>query len=99
MKYMDKKRRRLNLLDVATELALESGFHSVNRVRVGNRAGVAPSLISTYFKNIEGLKTAVMHRAILKGHYTILAQGILDSHPAAISAPSFLKTLALDSLK
>ena len=89
---------KYEILDKAVGLALEVGFNNIRRDTVARRAGCATGLVSHYFKNMDGLRTAIMEEAIKAEHVTIIAQGLAQGDTVAMSAPARLKTKALATL-
>ncbi len=55
---------RLQLLDAATELAIEQGFDACGLREIAARAGVSPGMIAYYFGDRRGLYEAMFRRAI-----------------------------------
>jgi AcrR family transcriptional regulator len=59
---MDAAARRGQLLDVATDLAVEDGFHAVSVEAVARNAGVTRAVIYQHFADRQGLLEAVVDR-------------------------------------
>jgi AcrR family transcriptional regulator len=54
--------RREHLLDVATELAVDGGFHAVSVESIARRAGVTRAVIYQHFADVQALLEAVIAR-------------------------------------
>ena len=86
------------MLDAATELVAERGFHSVGILEIGAAAGVSGSALYRHFANKKELLVAVLYRVIdelLAGAHEVeatvgdprlgleeLVTGTLSSHSA-----------------
>jgi AcrR family transcriptional regulator len=86
------------ILDAAIDMALEVGFNNVRRDAVAQRAGCATGMVNYVYKNMDGLRTAIMEEAIESEHISIIAQGLAQGDPTAMSAPARLKSKALSAL-
>lgn len=86
------------ILEAAFQIATSQGYDALRRDKVANRAGVATGSVSHHFKDMDGLRTAVMQEAVNKRNLNIIAMGLAQSHPVAMSAPAELKREALETL-
>ncbi len=59
---MSATARREQLLDVATGLAVEQGFHAVSVEAVARRAGITRAVIYQHFRDLQALLEAVVDR-------------------------------------
>lgn len=59
---MSATARREQLLDVATELSVDHGFHAVTVEAVARRAGITRAVIYQHFADLQGLLEAVVDR-------------------------------------
>jgi AcrR family transcriptional regulator len=59
---MSAPARREQLLDLATELAVEQSFHAVSVEAVARRAGITRAVIYQHFGDLQGLLEAVVDR-------------------------------------
>ena len=59
---MSAPARREQLLDVATHLATEHGFHAVSVEAVARQAGITRAVIYQHFRDLQGLLEAVVDR-------------------------------------
>ncbi len=59
---MSAPARREQLLDVATHLAIERGFHAVSVEAVAREAGITRAVIYQHFRDLQGLLEAVVDR-------------------------------------
>lgn len=94
MRMMDRKR---HLLETAIPLAEKHGFEHVSRGMVALEAGVAPSLLSSYW-TAPDFQTALMEEAIARENLVLVAQGLTARHPAALAAPITLRWMAVKHL-
>jgi len=59
---MSATARREQLLDVATDFAVEQGFHAVSVEAVARRAGVTRAVIYQHYRDLQALLEAVVDR-------------------------------------
>lgn len=59
---MRASERRAQLLDVATQLAVEQGFHAVSVEAIARRAGITRAVIYQQFGDLQALLEAVIER-------------------------------------
>jgi AcrR family transcriptional regulator len=59
---MSATARREQLLDVATRLAVDQGFHAVSVEAVAREAGITRAVIYQHFRDLQGLLEAVVDR-------------------------------------
>lgn len=59
---MSATARRDQLLDVATALAAEKGFHAVSVEAVARQAGITRAVIYQHFRDLQALRDAVVDR-------------------------------------
>lgn len=90
--------RNARVLAAAVSLALDVGYANITRNAVADRAGVADGSVNNAFGTMEGLRDAVMRKAVDDGHAGIVAQGLAARHPLAVAAPQWLKDRATASL-
>lgn len=93
---LDPKDRKKAILDKAVELAQEVGYQNVTQAEVAERAGVARSLITHYFKCMDELKREIMRDAIKWELHDIVLQGLAAKCPVASTAPLRLKAKAVE---
>lgn len=74
--------RKEQILSAAMQLARETHYHRVNRSDVAQRAGCGAGTVNLYFKDMEGLRDAVVLEAVATGDTDIIAQAIVSKHPA-----------------
>jgi AcrR family transcriptional regulator len=61
---LSAERRREQLLDVATGLVIERGFHEISIDAVAKRAGITRPVVYQHFDDLNGLLNAVIERAL-----------------------------------
>jgi len=86
------------ILAAAVDHAAEHGLDAVTRSWVAARAGVGAGTINQRFGTMEGLRDAIIERAIETERLQLIAQGIAAKVPAALNADPSLKARALASL-
>lgn len=90
--------RNRAVLDAAVKLAQSRGYRTITRQQVADEAQVAVGSVNNAFGTMDGLRDAVMATAVDRGLHVIIAQGLADRHPAALSAPTETRNAALASL-
>lgn len=96
--YLKKGERREQILAAALTIALDTGYNSLTRDGVAERAGVAMGQVNHVFDTMYKLRRAVMRAAISREHLSIIAQGVAHGDHYAHEAPEWLKEKALLSL-
>lgn len=89
---------RSRVLATALELAATHRYDTITRGQLASAAGVATGSVNYYFTDMAGLRDAVMAEAIEGGHYGVVAQGLVDRHPAVMAAPAEVRAAALAAL-
>ena len=92
------EQRNRRILEAAVQLSAERGYTNITRAEVADRAGVADGSVNNAFGTMDGLRDAVMARAVEQRHGGIVAQGLAARHPAALAAPQELKDQATAAL-
>lgn len=90
--------RNRRILEAAAQLAAERGYTNITRAEVAERAGVADGSVNNAFGTMDGLRDAVMQKAVADHHAGIVAQGLAARHPLAVAAPQWLKDQATAAL-
>lgn len=89
---------RCNILEAAYQLAQADGWSNFKRDDVAERAGVATGSVSHHFRGMDGLRGAVMRKAIQTECLPIIAEGLVARDRHAQQAPEWLKRQALETL-
>lgn len=89
---------RCNILEVAYQLAQVDGWNNFKRDDVAEKAGVATGSVSYHFKTMDGLRDAVMRKAVHTRCLSIVADGLAARNACAQAAPEGLKREALATL-
>ena len=89
---------RCNILEAAYQLAQMDGWTNFKRDDVAEKAGVATGSVSHHFKTMNGLRDAVMRKAIQTECLSIVADGLAARNKYAQGAPEGLKREALATL-
>lgn len=75
------------IIDTAVDMAAVSGWRNLKRDNIAREAGCATGLVSTYFSNMDGLRTEVMRAAIARKVHSIMLEGLAHKHPLALALP------------
>lgn len=90
--------RNRAVLDAAVKLAASRGYRNITRQQVADEAQVAVGSVNNAYGTMDGLRDAVMAAAVERSLPEIVAQGLIDRHPAALNASAELRGAALASL-
>lgn len=90
--------RNRAVLEAALVLAELRGYKSITRIDVAASAGVACGSVNNAFGTMDALRDAVVATAVERRMLPIIAQALVDRHPAALAAPPEVKDSALASL-
>lgn len=77
---MKSQQRKDQLLKVAMKLARRKGYFNITRFEVAKEAKVSESLINVYFHTVEGLRNAIVERAIQVNDTDVIAQAVVNKH-------------------
>lgn len=97
-KYIKTPERREQLLTIACDFAEKTHFRQVRRHQLAEAAGTATGNVSRVLGNMEEMRTDLIVFAIEKGRMTIIAQAIIDKHPAVKNLDEKVKVAALNSM-
>jgi len=87
--------RKEQILQTAISLSYLKGYMNVTFDDIANELGVTKKLVYNYYKGVDDLRNDMMQFAIENSYYDLIAQGIVNKHPIALSADPELKTEAL----
>lgn len=91
--------RKESILVVAIKQAQKpGGLQKLSRVEVANEVGCNRSLINYYFEGTEGLRKAVIERAVKTTNFAIIAQAVANKDRAVSRLPTAVKQQALATL-
>ena len=90
--------QKTKILNAAMRVAESEGFGHMRRGRIAAEADVSTGLINFYYGTIDLLRDAVMHAAVERKSYIIVAAGLMSGHPAARDAPEAVKAAARATL-
>ncbi len=96
--HRKKGARRDDLLAASIAIALETGFNSLTRDGIADRAGVSAGQVNHTFNTMVQLRRAVMRAAVSRELLPIVAQGVAMGDKVACNAPEELQQRALQSL-
>lgn len=91
------KQRKDQILQIAINLAEEIGYQNITRDVIAQRAGVAQSLITHYFKTMKNLRKIIMREAVASNTNSIIAQGLVAKDPIALQITDANKQKALQN--
>jgi AcrR family transcriptional regulator len=91
MRVLKKQR----ILNAALEVSVGKGYRNITRKDVAGQAGVATGSVTEYFKDMGGLRDAVMVEAIRLEILPIIQQGLAYRDPLAIGATGELRSRAI----
>ncbi len=89
---------RQSILKAALDLASKQRYDRVTKADIAARAGCGTGTVNKYFKDMPGLRDAVMAEAVATGQHDVVAQGLVDRHPAVMAAPEGARLAALAAL-
>lgn len=85
---------RDHILTAALQCAERDHYRTMTRGDVAREAHCAPTLV-TYYWPWQLMAGAVMRAAVARRCLRVIAQGLVDRHPAALRAPESLRRAAL----
>ena len=83
--------RTAALLATALTLAARTGWRALTRDALASAAGVSPALISARLGTMDTLRRSVMRAAVRARVVSVVAEGLLARHPAALRADAALR--------
>lgn len=83
--------RRENILDTAVGIAATIGYQRVTRGEVARAAGVSRSLVTKYFCSMPMLRVEIMRQAVRHENLQVIAQGLANGDPIAVTASADVK--------
>ena len=90
--------RNSRVLEAAVDVARKHGFGRITRRHVSDLAGVSEGSVNGAFGTMDALRNAVMRTCVEREHLDVIAQGITERHPLAMSAPEAVRVRALASV-
>ena len=85
----------IRIIEAAGDLVKADGLHSLTRLNIGQKARVAPSLVSHYLGDMPKLINTLMMLARDSKDAELLARGLALKHPVAMAAPPELRRKAI----
>lgn len=82
------------ILGAAMQIANLKGYLAVTRNDIADRAGIATGSVSYHFKDMRGLRRAMVERAVETANLRVLGQALADRHPVALAAPEAMRVRA-----
>lgn len=83
--------KKIKILEVAIELARELSYQKITREAIAERLNISTALITYYFGTVEGLKDAVMKKAVDDELLDIICQGLASHNKIAKDCAPQLK--------
>lgn len=96
--YIKTPERRDQLLAIACELAETTHFRQVSRGQLAERAGTATGNVSRVFGTMDQMRSDLIEYAITHKRLTVVAQAIIDKHPAVNDLAEDVRVAALGSM-
>lgn len=90
--------RAEQIMECAVLVSQEIGYANMTRAAVAERARCSTALVNHYWGEFRLLQDKVMKVAVERELLPIIAQGLLDKHPAALFAPRALQERAASAL-
>lgn len=87
--------RTAALLDIALGLAAADGWRALTRDAIARAAGVSTGLVSARLGTMDSLRRSVMRLAVQRRVVSVVAEGLVSRHPAALKADAGLRELAV----
>lgn len=75
--------RTEQILESAVKVAAKVGLMVMTRDQVAAEAGISAALVTRYFEGMEGLRDAIVSRAVETGNVRILAEALVYKHKGA----------------
>jgi len=95
MKYIKSAERKQQLLGIACDLAEESHFLKVRRRHLADKSGTATGNVSRVLGDMEQMRCDLIAYAIKHKRLVVIAQAVIDKHPAVAKLDEKLKKQAL----
>lgn len=74
--------QKLHILQTAMRLAQTTRYDKLTRIDVAAAAACATGSVSYYFGSMEGLQSAMIEYSVETGAHQLVAEAIVDKHPA-----------------
>lgn len=97
-KYIKTPERREQLLSIACDLAEKTHFRQVRRHQLADVAGTATGNVSRVLGNMDEMRTDLIMYAVTNNRLAVIAQAIIDKHPAVKNLDEKTKVAALNSM-
>ena len=97
--YKKSAERRTQILEAACKLAQDSHYSKVRRHHLAEICGTASGNISRVMGSMSDLRQAMIEHALVNGYDTVVAQAIVNKHPAishlsTIERATYLQAMA-----
>lgn len=96
---LSPEKRKLNILNVATELAKDSNYAVITRAEIAKKIGCAESLITHYYPKMCDLRNAVLKHGVENNISKIIAQGVVNSDKFINGVPKNILQNAMRSIE
>ncbi len=90
--------RYKQILDKAVELVIADGLANLTRDGLAEFAGISQGQIGYYFEDMDGLREAIVLRAIENQNIEVLAEAMRYKHPAIYNLSEKLRKAAIKIL-
>ncbi len=78
--------RKAQLLAAAVKASVKAGYKAVTREAVATEAKVSATLLTRYFGDMDGLRTAMVKSAVETGNIKLIAEALTHKHPSVRAA-------------
>lgn len=95
---LEPQERRTKLLDAGLELAEEHGYNKVTLKMLADVCEVTHGLVTNYFGNAEGMRSAIVRAAVRRENVRVVSQAMALQDNAAINIGETLRKKAIDLL-
>ena len=82
MKYIKAHERRQQLLQIACDLAEADHYRNIRRDDLVKAGETPAGNVSRIMGGMDGMRTALIKCALENDRFTVVAQAIIDKHPA-----------------
>lgn len=90
-----KEDRMLEIVQGACDLAKACGYKNVTLVKLASHLNITHGIILYHFGTISALYDEIMRHSVDNKVLEVIAQGLVDKNPIALSAPKGLKIAAV----
>jgi len=90
---------KARILQAAVRLSLLGSYRDPSRSQVARLAKCSENLVSFHFKDMAGLRSAVIEHAVTNSIPGLVAQGVACRDPIALQAPPHVRAAAVEFVR